>query len=267
MTSIGVVVNKNLTASFLVEDNKLKMDCVAKSILGLEENLGINTIKDFEKRINGVLDMIGFSTKKVDYDEFVKKYYDDETVYEYNILGAGNYYLYPRGVVYLHPSNKIFYDAANILFMLNEKFIPMCLIDSKLDFSKPIKIPRSSGELSDGSIARNSSIRKSKTTGGMFSYVKFFDNKTCCEMEKNVKIYDLFNANDVETFSLTIPQLNKTDYDLEEGYEFLSNELIDQIIESFNQKIIDFMEKFIENFTDYDVVKDLDNLKIIFTKK
>ena len=263
-----VTPHKNLNATLLIEDNKIKIDCIAESMLGLDKkNIEINTIEDFEQRINGVLDMIGFSTKRMDYDEFVKKHYDDENVYEYNILGAGNYYLYPRGVVYLHSSNKLFYDAANMLFMLNEKFIPMCLIDSKLDFSKPIKIPRSSGELSNGSIARNSSIRKSKTNGNVFSYVKFYDDKTCYEMEKNVKIYDLFNANDVDTFDLMIPQLNKSEYDFEDNYEFLSNELIDQIIDSFNQRMIDFIKQFSENFIDYDVVEDLHNKKYIFTKK
>ena len=267
MPGIGIVTHKNLNATFIVEDNKLKMNCVSEKMLGLEqENLELNTVEQVEERINSVLDMMGFSSKRMDYDEFVKKHYDDETVYEYNILGAGNYYLYPRGAVYLHPSNKIFYDVANLQFMLNENFIPMHLIHSKLDYSKPIKIPRSSGELSDGSFARNSSLKVSRSMGNVYSYVKFNDSETGFEMEKHVKLFDLFKANDIETFTIVIPELNKTEYNLEE-YEFLSNELIDQIIETYNQKIIDFMEKFSENFIDYDVVQDLDNKKIIFTEK
>ena len=268
MPGIGVETHKNLNATFIVEDNKLKMDCVAQRMLGLEEgeNLRLNTLEEVEERINSVLDMIGFSSKRIDYDEFVKKECEDDSVYEYRILGSGNYYLYPRGSVFLHPSNKIFYDVANLQFMLNENFVPVYLIKSKLELDKPIKIPRSSGEISDGFVTANSSLKVSRSMGNVYSYVKFHDKETGFEMEKHVKLFDLFNTNDVETFTLIIPQLNKREYNLEE-YEFLSNELIDQIIETYNQKIIDFMNKFSENFIDYDVVQDLDNLKIIFTKK
>jgi len=259
---------KNLNASFIIEDNKIKMNCVAERMLGLqEESIELNTIEEFVERITGVLDTIGFSAKRIDFDEFVKKQYEKESVYEHNILGAGNYYIYPRGAVSSHPSNKIFYDAANLQFMLNENFVPIHLIDCKLDLGKTIKIPRSSGDLNDGYISKNSALKVSKSIGDVYSYVKFNEPESNFQMEKHVKLYDLFNVNGIDTFNLIIPQLNKDDYDFDGTYEFLSNELIDQIIETFNQRMIDFMKQFIGNFTDYDVVEDLASMKHIFTKK
>jgi hypothetical protein len=259
---------RHFNGSFIIEENKIKMNCLAKRILGLqEEYVELITIEDFLERINGVLDTIGFSTKLVDYDEFVKKNYEKESVYEYYILGAGNYYIYPRGTVSSHPSNKIFYDVANLQFMLNEKIVPNHLIESELDFDKTIKIPRSSGDLNDGYFVENSALRVSKSMGDVYSYVKFNEPKTNFEMIKHVKLYELFNINNIKSFNLIIPQLNKDDYDFNHNYEFLSNELIDKIIESFNQKMIDFMKQFISNFKDYDVVEDLDCMKHIFTIK
>jgi hypothetical protein len=266
--SLNPVLQDNLNACFVVENNKLKISNMNKEILGIrDESNKIETYEDFVDRIQSVLDIIGFSSKRIDYDEFVRKSYDEESIYGYTILGSGNHYTYPRGVVCLHPSNKIFYDVANLQFMLDETFVPMHLFECNIDFNGIIKIPRSNGDLNDGTIEQNTSLKISKTLGGIYSCVAFIAPESNLEMKKNVKLDYLLEINKVDLFKLSVPKLDKSDYNFDETYEFLSNELIDEIIETYNKKMIEFMKGFVGNFPEYDVTEDHDTNQYILKNK
>ena len=261
----------NLHTSFIVgDDGFVKISPIARAILGdynsIEER--ITNIDSFNKRINDVLSCIGFSSKKIDYDEFIKKSYHDFSVRDYSIKGVGTYYIYPKGSVCFHESNKFFYDVANIVFMINEKLIPMNLINSEsIDFTKTIIIPRKSGAYQDGMVGPNTSLKISKSKEGVWVFVNFSVNDE--PYEKHVKLGELMDINSINSFSFNIPKINKEDYEFE-NYEHLTNELIDEIIEYYNNEVVTYMEKFIsENMTEitteYDVTNE--NGKFNFTKK
>jgi hypothetical protein len=228
----------------------------------------ITNIDSFNERINNVLSCIGFSSKKIDYDEFIMKSYHDSSVSDYSIKGAGTYYIYPKGSVCFHESNRFFYDVANIVFMINEQLIPMNLINSEsIDFTKTIMIPRKSGVNQDGMVGPNTSLKISKSKGGVWVFVNFSVNDET--YEKHVKLGELMDTNSIDSVSFNVPLLNKEAYEFE-NYEHLTNELIDEIIEYYNNEVVTYMEKFIsenmtEFMTEYDVTNE--NGKFNFTKK
>ena len=227
---------------------------ISKSTIETKEN--IYDLKAFNNRIEDVLSGIGFSCKKIRYDEFVKEYYDETSIYEYKIQGASNYYNYPRGVVWLNESNKIFYDAANIAFMIDMLILPINYINFNNEFdindNKLIKIPRRNGDIQDGWIPNNSALRISRSVGGIFIRIKFLDKKQEFELEKQVKLYKLLELNNIKNFSFNIPLLKKSNYNFN-NYKFLSDELINQIIKTYNSNVKGFMSKFIENFNEYNI--------------
>ena len=258
--------DKYLAAVCCYNNGELKMSQMTKSILGLD-NINETKIKDIESfndRIINVLCGLGFSSRRFGYDEFVKDSYNDDYINESSIKGSGNYYIYPRGQVCFHNSNKLFYDVANIIFMIQENFIPTYLLESEtIDFTKLIKIPRKSGSIQDGRIGINTALKISKTLGGVWSFVTFLDNGH--SYEKHVKLSELIDTNLIDTFRFNIPKLNKEDYNFE-NYEYLSNELIDEIIEYYNNKIVTFMKKFISiNMNEYNVTNEIG--WFCFTKK
>ena len=262
--------NENLGACVMInEKNEITMGAASKRILGIEDdNSDLSNFEEFENRIENVLSGLAFSSKAVGYDEFVRKYYNYDDVYESFIMGSGNFYPYPRGAVCLHKSNTFFFDVANIKFMIEKNIIPLDLINCDLDFQQSIKIPRSNGSVNEGRSVINSALKISKTKGGVYAYVRFFDNETNFDMEKHTKINELFDCNNIDKFKIKIPQLNIQDYNFDDGkYEYLSSSLIDEIIEYYNSKVNEFMDSFVENITEYDVCKNEDDNEFIFNKK
>ena len=259
--------NQHILASAIIENDNIKISPITKNILNIKENkVKINDLKSFNNIIEDVLFGIGFSSKKIGYDEFVKESYGDSLINEYKIHGAGNYYIYPRGVVLLHESNKIFYDAANISFMINNNILPINNIICNIDLNKTIKIPRSNGTCQNGYISNNTALRISKSVGGLYIKIGFLDSVQNQESQKHVKCNELLNLNLIDKFSINIPQLKKDNYNFK-NYKFLSNELINEIIETYNSNSKDFMETFIKNFTEYNIVYNGETLKYDLSHK
>lgn len=259
--------NQHILTSAIVENNTIKIGPITKNILNIKENaVKINDLKSFNNIIEDVLFGIGFSSKKIGYDEFVKEYYDSSLINEYIINGVENYYNYPRGVVLLHESNKIFYDAANILFMINNNILPINHISCNIDLNKTIKIPRSNGTIQNGYISKNTALRISRSVGGIYIHIVFKDLEQNMESQKHVKFNVLFNLNLIDKFSINIPQLKKDNYDFK-NYKYLSNELIDEIIETYNSNIKEFIETFVKNFTEYNIIYNEEEVKYDLSHK
>ena len=139
--------------------------------------------------------------------------------------------------------------------------------NDSVDFTESIKIPRRNGTIQDGMIVKNTALKISRSKGGVYAFVRFADPQKPHELlEKHVQIMELMDTNSVDSFSIDIPQLKKSDYDFE-NYEHLSNELIDEIIEKYNNMMIEFMTQFFENIPEYDVTRDEENNKFILSKK
>ena len=267
--------NGYLHATWTIKNGKFISSEVSKCALGIYEkelenkkqNEGISTLEEFNERVEDVLNVIGFSSKRVGFDQFDKKYYDEESIYHYSIKGSRNQYMFPRGVVCLNKKNEFFFDVANIVYMINENAIPAQYFDFPEINDTNFNIPRSSGIIQYGGFVPNSSFKISRTRGCIYLYVEFISKEDGLDYQKSISFKDFVKLNEITKFLIKIPKLNKSKYN-SSNYTYLDDLLINEIIIHYNSKIIEFINMFItKQFSGYDVTKDHENFKYIFTKK
>lgn len=249
------------------EVSKCALGIYEKEIENKKQNECLSTLEDFNKRVEDVLNTIGFSSKKVGFDQFDKKYYDEENIYNYLIKGSRNQYMFPRGIVCLNEKNKLFYDVANIIYMINENAIPAQYFDFPEINNYNFNIPRSNGIIQYGGFVPNSSLKISRTRGSIYLYVEFISKEDGHDYQKSISFEDFVKLNEIINFTIKIPKLIKSKYNFS-NYTYLDDSLINEIITHYNSKINEFMNIFItKHFSEYDVIKDKENFKYIFMKK
>lgn len=267
--------NEYLHACWTIKNGKFISSEVSNCALGINEkelenkkqNESVNTLEEFNERVKDVLNVIGFSSKRVGFDQFDRKYYDEESIYYYSIKGSRNQYIFPRGVVCLNKKNEFFFDVANIMYMINENAIPAQYFDFTEINDTNFNIPRSSGNIQHGSFVPNSSFKISRSRGGIYLYVEFSSKEDGNDYQKSISFKDFIKLNEITNFTIKIPYINKSKYNFS-NYTYLEDSLINEIITHYNSKIIEFINMFItKHFSEYDVTKDHENFKYIFTKK
>lgn len=265
--------NKNLHANYVIEDGKIRISEISKGVLGLDTyynktNNDINTIQDFDDRIKYVLGTICFSSMRFGYDQFVDKYYGEDSINSYIIIGARNEYIFPRGTVSLHDENKIFYDVANIIYNVERNYLPIDYIEFQGIDKSNITIPRSDGSRQIGQFISNSALRISKSKGGFYVFVSFIEKKDKLNYEKHVSFEDFIEINNIREIKINIPQIKKEDYDFT-NYKHLSDTLIDKIISYYNKMSLSFYQEFVSSifqmFT-YDVQSNHNEIIIVLNK-
>lgn len=265
--------HKNLHANYIIEDGKLKISELSKGVLGIDTyykntNNVMNTIQDFDDRIKDVLRTICFSSKRIGYDQFVENYYGEDSIGNYIIVGSRNEYIFPRGTVCLHDENKIFYDVANIIYNVERNYLPIDYIEFQDIDKSNITIPRSDGSRQIGQIISNSALRISKSKGGIYVFVSFIDEKDKLDYEKHITFEDFVEINNIREIKINIPQIKKEDYDFTD-YKYLSDTLINEIIEYYNKMSLSFYQEFVssnlQEFTD-DVQSNHNEIIIILNK-
>jgi hypothetical protein len=267
--------NEYLHATWTIKNGKLISSEVSKCALGINEkelenkkqNEAISTLEEFNERLEDVLNVIGFSSKRVGFDQFDRKYYDEDNIYHYSIKGSRNQYMFPRGVVYLNKKNEFFFDVANIVYMINQNAIPAQYFNfPEINYTN-FNIPRSSGIIQYGWFVPNSSFKISRTRCGIYLYVEFINKEDGLGYQKSISFEDFVKLNEITNFTIKIPKLNKSKYNFS-NYTYLEDSLINQIIINYNSKIIEFVNMFISKyFSAYDVIKDHEKFKYIFAKK
>lgn len=267
--------NGYLHAAWTIKNGKFISSEVSNCALGIYEkelenkkqNECVSTLEEFNERVEDVLNVIGFSSKRVGFDQFERKYYNEDNIYYYSIKGSRNQYMFPRGVVCLNKKNEIFFDVANIIYMINENAIPIQYFSFPQINDTYIYIPRSSGIIQQGWFVPNSSFKISRTRGGIYMNIEFINKEDNLEYQKSISFIDFVKINEITNFTIKIPKLNKSKYNFS-NYTYLNDSLINEIITHYNSKIIEFINMFISKyFSAYNITKDDENFKYIFTKK
>ena len=252
-----IVKNENLNGTIVIKNDSIVYSNIAKGLRGIEdedkENKKIETLENFIERINEVLSTICFCSKKIAYDEFVKDYFDEDEIYSMVINGTGSIYSVPYGTVCLHKSNIFFYDISNLHYIIDNNIIPMSFITFPNNFGESFNIKRSNGDIQNGKFGNNCSLKISNTRGGVYAFIKFFDDNYKEEMEKHTKFEELLKLNNINTFEIKIPKISFNDYKFPPKYKYLDESLIKTIIDDYNLKIKVFIGNFIEHikFTNF----------------
>lgn len=247
-----ILDNKNLQGTIIIKNDVPVFSNIAKGLLGIHENddkqdKKIETLENFIERINEVLSGICFCSKRIAFDEFVRDYYDEDEIYSMVIKGSGSIYSVPYGTVCFHKSNIFFYDISNLHYIIDKNIIPISLITFPTNFGETFNIKRSNGDIQKGKFVKNSSLKISSTRGGVYAFIKFFDENSKDEMEKHTKFEELLELNNVNSFEIEIPRINFNDYKIPPKYKYLDESLIKTIIDHYNSKIKVIIGNFIEH--------------------
>lgn len=161
-------------------------------------NENMNTI---DRIISAVFRSIHYSSKICNYCELEGKYYQEEDTdlilrYLNSAQQISNHHCY--GCIQYHKSNENYFDQANMYFEADQNII------NKQSFAgKQIKIQRSSGEIVDGHITKDSCLRY--IDDNLMMYVEFIvDNE---KYYKYVSLID-YNSKRLKNTSYGILTLN-----------------------------------------------------------
>ena len=106
-------------------------------------------------------------------------------VFETTIIGSNTFLNYCCGTIIYHKINKILFNYSCIEFMILNMSIPIQFLN--INFKKPIKFTRKSGQINTGYLEDNQSLRISKTLDTIILLVEFNENQNTDYYNNDIK--------------------------------------------------------------------------------
>lgn len=248
MASSSIILSKNNVSSQIVikkKENKVSVIESPTASLLLNKQQPIYTeftsCEQMIHRINNVLGMMGFSSRRIGVDMYDNKFYgeNDKGFLTRYIDGIQSLYEIPAGIVYYHSSNELLYHFTIIQFMIDNNIIPFKY--TNLDIDKIYKVERRDGTIQDCTIPRNGGIILNKENKTV-RLVNYFSSEKETKVDpihsgdlcKSVHLDKFMKINELETLKINVPFVDK------EEAETKSQE---ELIEHYNKELSLFLDK------------------------
>nr|QFG74527.1 MAG: hypothetical protein [Megaviridae environmental sample] len=198
---------------------------------------------EYINKISSIIDMMAFSSKRINVDEFDEKKYQSMEIEEKYVTGCANKYDPPRGLVIYNKNNKILFDCLNVQFMINNMIIPLIHTNLKTySYSEPkenfYKVERSkSNEVQNCILHHNESIVYHKDKFKINVHFNEDKNTTIesyyTDLQKYIYLEDFLELNNIKDFNFIIQKIP----------EMQDNTLHSSIVKYYNKLIDDYTIK------------------------
>tara|TARA_B110000495_G_scaffold197062_3_gene206770 strand:+ start:92 stop:811 length:720 start_codon:yes stop_codon:yes gene_type:complete len=203
-----------------------------------------------------ILINIGFSSKRMSYDEFDKERVgnEEDIIYRY-INGSLILVDYPRGLVYFHNKNKWKMDCLDTYFIMKKNLIPNVYHNLPTQF----KINRTNGNSCYAVTVLFESLFLSEKESDFLVHCNFKKNNTefnikegdnalhfwGSELQKNISLQEIMRINNIEIITFTFNIFSNDTID--NMIEINSNKIKD-ILLFFNEKLFEWVDTIIQPF-------------------
>jgi hypothetical protein len=205
---------------------------------------------------NDVLVNIGFSSKRINFDEFDNESIvnEDDLAFRY-INGSLICVSYPRGLVNFHKKNKWKMDCLDNYFIMKENLIP----NIYHNLPKQFKINRTNGDSCYAVTVLLESLLISEKEKDFIVHCNFKKDNTKfnikdgdnsfnfwgSELQKNVSLKEIMKLNNIEIINFTF-NIFSNEY-IDNKTEINTNK-IKEILLFFNEKIFEWIDTIIQPF-------------------
>lgn len=233
-------------------------------------------INELISKFDDILSNIGFSSKRIGYDEIDKEIINNEEDVSFRYInGALIMVPYPRGIVFFHKKNKWKMDCLDNYFIMKENVIPnVCH-----NLPKQFKINRTNGDSCYAVTVSLESLIMSEKDQDFLVHCNFKKNNTefnikdgdnsfqfwGSELHKNRPLEEIMKLNSIESINFTFnifsnDTIDKTIEKIINSTDIINANKIKEILLFFNEKTFDWIETIIKPFIDINRL----SIKIIY---